>query len=80
MGTPHTSKPARILAGYGVDGSVQYVRVTIDHDELICPECEGTGRVDYVNCRDGFEYRSTGICEDCDGRGVLKIEIEETEQ
>ena len=75
-----TSKPARILAGYGTDGSVHYARVTIPADELICPECEGTGRVHYVNARDGFEYRSTGICEDCDGNGVLKIEIEETEQ
>jgi hypothetical protein len=76
MATAHTSKPARMWDGEAFG----YIPVNMRPDELLCPECEGTGRTHYVNCRDGFEYRSTGVCEDCDGKGVLTIEIEETEQ
>lgn len=76
MGTVSASK---IRWGYGVDGAALYVPVTLPADEIICPECEGTGRIHCTNARNGFEYRSTEICDRCDGDGVLAIEIEERE-
>ena len=80
MATSHTSKPARIFAGYGVDGSLNYISVTIDHDKIICPECEGTGRMEFDCGVDGFSKPYTDTCEACDGDGELSIEVEETNE
>jgi hypothetical protein len=80
MGTSQAVKSGRILGGFRSDGRPFYVPVTLKPDEIICPECEGTGRIYCTNDRDGFEYRSTIICDHCDGDGALTIEPLEDEQ
>ena len=43
-----------------------------------CPTCKGTGflRVDYALAKEEVHAR----CDDCDGKGKLKNEIEEVEK
>ncbi|MEN9393698.1 MAG: hypothetical protein RLZZ104_2041 [Pseudomonadota bacterium] len=74
MGT--TSK---ILAGYGVDGRAFYAPVTMAPGEIICPDCEGNGTRTYDNGTDGFSRPFKATCDNCDGAGVLEIEIGEDE-
>jgi DnaJ-class molecular chaperone len=57
-----------------------YIPVTMRPDELLCPECEGSGSVHCSNARGGFEYPSIEVCGHCDGKGVLEIETLEDEQ
>lgn len=74
-----TQSQSRILAGYRVDGAPFYAPVTMAPGEIICPKCEGSGRLTYDNGEDGFSYPFTDDCSQCDGAGVLEIEIEEDE-
>jgi DnaJ-class molecular chaperone len=75
MGTPRTdAKTARLWdEGFG------YISVTMRPDELLCPECEGNGRIHCDNGVDGFSKPFWAECENCDGRGVLEIEPLEDE-
>lgn len=70
---------SKMLWGYGVDGRAFYVPVTLPADEIICPKCEGQGTLVYDDGVDGFEKLSRGTCNQCDGAGVLAIEIVEEE-
>lgn len=70
---------SKILAGYRLDGRAVYAPVTMPADEIVCPKCEGSGRLTYDNGVDGFSYLFTDDCNQCDGAGVLEIETSEEE-
>lgn len=70
---------SRLLWGYGVDGAELYVSVTNQPGEITCPKCEGSGTLQYDDGVDGFQKLVTAACNQCDGDGVLEIEILEDE-
>jgi hypothetical protein len=76
MATAHTSKPARMWDGEAFG----YIPVNMRPDELLCPECEGNGRIHCDAGVDGFSKPFWADCENCDGHGVLAIEPLEDEQ
>jgi DnaJ-class molecular chaperone len=57
-----------------------YIPVSMRPDELLCPECEGSGRVSCDAGVDGFSKPYSAVCDHCDGHGVLEIEPLEDEQ
>ncbi len=79
MGTASPQKQEFILAGYGVNGVAIYVPVSSTPGEIVCPRCEGMGRIEYDNGVDGFSKSFMDDCDQCDGAGVLEIETMEEE-
>jgi hypothetical protein len=71
---------SRILCGYRVSGAPFYALVNDTPGEIVCPKCEGSGRLTYDNGTDGFSYPFKDDCSQCDGAGVLEIEIAEEEE
>lgn len=63
------TKIGRIRAGFRQDGAEVYVPCRLQHTETICPACEGMGDRWYVDAVGGFERRSYGTCDDCEGHG-----------
>jgi hypothetical protein len=76
MANTYTSKPARMWDGEAFG----YIPVSLRPDELLCPECEGNGRIHCDAGVDGFSKPFWADCENCDGHGVLAIEPLEDEQ
>jgi DnaJ-class molecular chaperone len=62
------------------DEGFGYISVVMRPDELLCPECEGNGRIHCDNGVDGFSKPYSAVCDHCDGKGVLTIEPLEDEQ
>jgi len=80
MGTTSTTpKQGQILAGFRVNGAPFYASVTMLPGEIVCPKCDGSGTLVYDDGVDGFQKLSKGTCYECDGAGVLEIEIMEEE-
>jgi DnaJ-class molecular chaperone len=62
------------------DEGFGYITVNMRPDELLCPECEGNGRISCDAGVDGFSKHYWAECDHCDGHGVLEIELLEHEQ
>lgn len=59
--------------GVGVDGTVFTTRITLQPDEILCPECKGQGEFTYTPINPS-ERDYTVKCEHCNGNGIIEIE------
>lgn len=72
-------KTASMLWGYGPFGPPRFCQVTLQDNEQLCTQCDGSGTVVYDDGVDGFSRLSKGRCDDCGGEGTTTIEIMEDE-
>jgi len=82
--------PLRFKLVKTADGGTTLVKnVTLDwalewwEEHEVCPECEGSGRVEVEYVRGygpnaGLAYR-WDVCEECKGQGTIPVEDEEDE-
>jgi hypothetical protein len=76
---PPPANIGKFRAGYGLDGVSVYVNVNLEPNTAVCRQCEGTGRLHFVNAVNGFERHESCECENCDGYGVVYSETTEDE-
>lgn len=59
--------------GVGVDGTVFTHRITLQPDEILCPDCKGQGDIE-CSSNNPSVRDWTERCERCDGHGIIEVE------
>lgn len=58
--------------GVAVDGTVFATRVTLQPDEILCPECKGLGELTFGSI-DPSVKDWTERCPHCGGNGIVEV-------
>ena len=59
--------------GVGVDGTVFTHRITLQPDEILCPECKGQGEIECSDINPSVRDW-TEKCDRCCGNGIIEVE------
>lgn len=62
-----------LMLGVCVDGTALTSRVTLKHNEAVCPDCGGSGQVEFGSI-DPSVKPWTERCDECRGEGVVEID------